>query len=73
MSIMKNSAADSGAMKQMKSSEANKVTIMSVLCLITLGANIAYSAVGIIFPNKVTEHGLSGIYTAVIIAGYPFA
>ena len=73
MSIMKNSAADSSAMKQMKSSETNKVTIMSVLCLITLGANIAYSAVGIIFPNKVLEHGLSSIYTAVIIAGYPFA
>ena len=46
---------------------------MSVLCLITLGANIAYSAVAIIFPNKVLEHELTSIYTAIIIAGYPLA
>jgi hypothetical protein len=44
---------------------------MSVLLLIAFGANVAYSAVSIIFPQTVLQHNLSSSYVAWIIAGYP--
>lgn len=47
--------------------------IMTILLLIAFGANVAYSAVSIIFPNKVLGKGLTSIWTSVIIAGYPIA
>lgn len=69
---MKNSAADSAPRKAIADSQSNKTVIVSALCLITLGANIAYSAVAIIYPPTMTKHGLGTLYTAVVIAGYPF-
>ena len=44
---------------------------MTVLCAIAFGANTAYSVVAPILPNKVKAYGLSDIYTAIIISGYP--
>jgi MFS family permease len=46
---------------------------MTVLLIIAFGANVAYSAVSIIFPPKVLDHGLNSSYVAWIIAGYPIA
>lgn len=57
----------------MEKGEKNMVLIMVVLCLITLGAKVAYSAVAIIFPPKMEVHGLGVIYTSIVIAGYPLA
>lgn len=46
---------------------------MAVLLLIAFGANVAYSAVSIIFPPTVQNHGLGSGAVAWIIAGYPVA
>ena len=46
---------------------------MTVLLLIAFGANVAYSAVSIIFPPTVLAHGLGSGFVAWIIAGYPVA
>jgi hypothetical protein len=72
-SIMGNTASDSKAAKAMNEGQYKSCIIMSVLLLIAFGANVAYSAVSIIFPPQVLNEGLSSIYTAIIIAGYPVA
>jgi hypothetical protein len=47
---MKNSKSDSKEMKALMAGQSKVFIIMSVLLLIAFGANVAYSAVSIIFP-----------------------
>ena len=70
---MHNSGTDSKAMKAMNEGQQKVCVIMSVLLLVAFGANVAYSAVSIIFPNTVLSKGLTSTYTGIIIAGYPVA
>jgi MFS family permease len=70
---MQNSASDSKAMKALNDGQSKVFIIMSVLLLIAFGANVAYSAVSIIFPPTVLVHGLGSGSVAWIIAGYPVA
>jgi len=51
----------------------NKNVIMAILCLATLAANIAYSAVANIFPPTMTTHHLGSVWTAIVIAAYALA
>lgn len=51
----------------------NKTIIMTILCLATLAANIAYSAVANIFPPTMVAHNLSAVWTAIVIAAYALA
>jgi hypothetical protein len=69
---MKNSAEGSTARKAMADGQSKKTLIMTALCLITLGANIAYSSVCIIFPPTMVMHApvFGTFYIAIIIAGY---
>jgi len=57
----------------MSSGKSNKTLIMTILCLATLAANIAYSAVATIFPPTMEKHYLSGIWTSIVIAAYALA
>lgn len=72
MSIMKNSAEGSSARKAMADGQSKKTIIMSALCLITLGANIAYSSVAIIFPPTMSEHSedFKTLWVSFVIAAY---
>ena len=58
-------------MKALDSANSKVFIIMSLLLLISFGANVAYSAVSIIFPQTVLQHDLYPSYVAWIIAGYP--
>lgn len=72
MSIMKNSAEGSSARKAMADGQSKKTVIMSALCLITLGANVAYSSVAVIFPPTMKEHSadFGTLWVAYVIAAY---
>ena len=60
-------------MKALNDGQSKVFIIMSVLLLIAFGANVAYSAVSIIFPPTVLTHNLGSGEVAWIIAGYPVA
>lgn len=62
--------------KQQKAHEASRskfVLVIAILLIVNYATCVAYSAVAVIFPVHVTLHGLSAIYSGLIIDGYPFA
>jgi len=69
---MQNSAEGSTARNAMAAGKSNQFVIMSALCIITLGANIAYSSVAIIFPPTMTEHSpdFGTLWVSFVIAAY---